>query len=95
MYRKQTSKAVKGRSWRVYDDITGLPSTNKDLHLLGKYTGLEGLYTEMDIKPSMGLAPFICPQEQPADRTKNLELPLEDFTAITLVDFDTTDPMSS
>lgn len=95
MYRKQTPKAVKGRSWRVYDDVTGLPSTNKDLHKLGKYTGLDGLYTEMTIKPSMGLSPFVCPQEQPADLINDLELPLTDFDALVAFDFDTQDPMSS
>lgn len=77
------------------DDISGLPSTNRKLHKLGKYTGLDGLWTEMNIKPSMGLAPFKCPTEQPVGETRFLEKPLEEFATLVDFDFDTQDPMST
>lgn len=92
--RRKNITVIQPRTWRMDDDVSGLPSTNRRLHKLGKYTGLDGLYTEMNIKPSMGLAPFVCPQEQPADVTRFLEMPLNDFTPVVLFDFDTQDPMS-
>lgn len=93
--RRKRTYVNQPRTWRMYDDISGMPSTNRKLHKLGKYTGLDGLWTEMDIKPSMGLAPFKLPQEQPCDVTNYLEMALEDFSTIVLTDFDNEDPMSS
>jgi len=95
MRKKINKSSVSFGNWRVYDDISGLPTDRKKVHKLGKYTGLDGLWTEMDIKPSYGLAPIKVPKEATVDMTNNLERPLEGFTPITQVDLETEDPMSS
>ena len=96
MRRKNSYSKHQYRTWRVYDDVTGLPSTNKKLHKLGKYTGLDNLWTEKTIKPSYGLAPFIGPQEVQADEPiRDLEKTADSYTAITEFDFDVSDPMST
>lgn len=95
MRRKRLNSTHQYRTWRMDDDVSGMPSTNRKLHKLGKYTGLDGLWTEMDIKPSMGLAPFKCPAELPVGETRFLEKPVADFSTPVIWDFDTQDPMST
>ena len=88
-------KKYKLGDWLVQDDITGLWRYASEMELLEVETGYGGSYMESSkaFTIDYGLVPYIPPTEEPTPYARPKNEVITDTT--TLINVETTDPMSS